>query len=110
MEDWNVGVMEKTTICSFIHYSIILLFHHSTFSQNLTPKPIRVIRFALDTSPSSLSPNHDACFTAGIFHVPSMIDGVFSLGQYMRSIRMNFSFAAGSQFASLSLPGDSFWI
>src|SRR6266511_4391778 len=38
MEDWNVGVMEKTTICSFIHYSIILLFHHSTFPQNLTPE------------------------------------------------------------------------
>jgi hypothetical protein len=38
MEDWNVGVMEKTTICSFTHYSIILLFHHSTLSQNLTPE------------------------------------------------------------------------
>jgi hypothetical protein len=29
MEDWNVGVMEKTTICSFIHYFIIPLFYYS---------------------------------------------------------------------------------
>ena len=36
------------------------------------------------------------------------MDGGFSLGQYSRSIRMNSSFGAGSQFCSLSLPGDSF--
>jgi hypothetical protein len=46
--------------------------------------------------------------TGGIFQVPSMIDGDFSFGQYFRSIRTNLSFGAGSQFASLSLPGDSF--
>jgi hypothetical protein len=47
-------------------------------------------------------------FIAGGFQVPSMTDGAVSLGQYRRSIRTNFSLGAGSQFASLSLPGDSF--
>ena len=32
-----------------------------------------------------------------------------SLGQYMRSIGRNGPFGAGSQLASLSAPGDSFW-
>ena len=38
------------------------------------------------------------------------IDGSFSFGQYRRSIRMNLPLGAGSQLASLSLPGDSFWM
>ncbi len=54
--------------------------------------------------------NHGAFWTDGIFHVPSRIDGGFSFGQYSRSIRMNLSFGAGSQLASLPLPGDSFWM
>ena len=49
-----------------------------------------------------------ACFTGGIFQLPSIIDGGFSFGQYSRSIRMNLSLGAGSQLASLSLPGSSF--
>ena len=49
-----------------------------------------------------------ALTTAGIFQVPSMMDGGFSRGQYIRSIRTNLSFGAGSQFASLALPGDWF--
>src|SRR5262245_6510026 len=49
-------------------------------------------------------------FTPGGFQVPSMIDGGVSWGQYSRIISTNFSFGAGSQLASLSLPGDSFWI
>jgi hypothetical protein len=49
-------------------------------------------------------------FTGGIVHVPSMIEGALSSGQYMRSIRMNFPAGAGSQFDSLSAPGESFWI
>ena len=48
-------------------------------------------------------------FTAGGSQVPSRIDGSFSRGQYRRSIRMNWSWGAGSQLDSLSLPGDSFW-
>ena len=32
-----------------------------------------------------------------------------SVGQYSRSMRMNGPPGAGSQFASLSLPGDSRW-
>ena len=39
---------------------------------------------------------------------PSMIEGSFSFGQYMRSIKMNLPAGAGSQFASLSVPGESF--
>jgi hypothetical protein len=30
-----------------------------------------------------------ACLMAGGVHVPSMIDGGFSLGQYSRNIKMN---------------------
>src|SRR5215475_8053685 len=42
-------------------------------------------------------------------HEPSSTDGGFSFGQYMRIIGMNSPLGAGSQLASLSLPGDSFW-
>lgn len=47
--------------------------------------------------------------TRGGVQVPSRIDGLFSFGQYMRSIGRNAPFGAGSQLFSLSLPGDSFW-
>ena len=47
--------------------------------------------------------------TAGGFQLPSMIEGGVSSGQYMRSIRTNLPAGAGSQFASLSAPGDWFW-
>ena len=43
--------------------------------------------------------------TAGGFQMPSMI----TFGQYNRMTRLNESFGAGSQFDSLSLPGDWFW-
>ena len=49
-------------------------------------------------------------FAAGGVHVPSMIEGSFSFGQYMRSIRMNLPAGAGSQFVSLSAPGDWCWM
>ena len=39
-----------------------------------------------------------------------MIEGFFSFGQYRRSIRMNLPAGAGSQFDSLSAPGESFWM
>jgi hypothetical protein len=48
--------------------------------------------------------------TGGIVHVPSMIEGAFSSGQYMRSIRINLPAGDGSQFDSLSVPGESFWM
>ena len=48
--------------------------------------------------------------TGGIVQVPSMIDGLLSSGQYIRSIRMNLPAGAGSQFDSLSAPGESFWM
>jgi hypothetical protein len=61
-----------------------------------------------DRSAPTASPNrYGAGFTGGIFHEPSMIDGSFSFGQYMRNIKMKRSAGAGSQLASLSLPGDS---
>ncbi len=47
--------------------------------------------------------------TAGGFHVPLMMEGGFSFGQYMRNIKMNLSFGAGSQLLFLSAPGDWFW-
>jgi hypothetical protein len=53
---------------------------------------------------------YEACFTSGGFHVPSRMDGAFSEGQYNRIIRTNASDGAGSQFCSLSLPGESCWM
>jgi hypothetical protein len=47
--------------------------------------------------------------TCGTFQLPSMIEGAVSLGQYIRSIRIKSPLGAGSQFGSLSAPGDSFW-
>jgi hypothetical protein len=41
--------------------------------------------------------------------VPSRIEGGDSFGQYMRNIGIKSPVGAGSQLASLSLPGDSFW-
>jgi hypothetical protein len=52
----------------------------------------------------------DTSVTAGGFHDPSRMEGGFSFGQYIRSIRTNFPAGAGSQFDSLSAPGESFWI
>ena len=45
---------------------------------------------------------------SGIIQVPSSREGAFSRCEYKRIIRMNFSDVAGSQFASLSLSGDSY--
>ncbi len=45
----------------------------------------------------------------GGVQVALRIDGEVFLGQCMRSIRMNSPAGAGSQFDSLSLPGDSCW-
>jgi hypothetical protein len=53
---------------------------------------------------------YDACFTPGGFQEPSRIDGLLSLGQYIRSMRMNFPAGAGSQLASFSGPGDWCWM
>ena len=52
---------------------------------------------------------YDASRTRGIFHVPLRVDGDLSFGQYSRSIRTKRSAGAGSQFASLSAPGESCW-
>src|SRR5262252_1996107 len=50
---------------------------------------------------------HSATLIPGGFHVPSRMEGGVSFGQYRRSIGINFALGAGSQFASLSFPGDS---
>ena len=42
----------------------------------------------------------------GAFHFPSRASG---LGQYSRMTAKNGPFGAGSQFASLSAPGEAFW-
>ncbi len=44
-------------------------------------------------------------FTAGIFHVPLMMEGLLVFAQYMRSMRMNLPLGAGSQFDSFATPG-----
>jgi hypothetical protein len=45
---------------------------------------------------------HATFVTAGIVQMPSMIEGSFSFGQYIRSMRTNLPFGAGSQFDPLS--------
>ena len=55
-------------------------------------------------------PGHAAILTAGTLHVPLIIVGSVSFGQYIRSIRMNLPAGAGSQLLSLSGPGLSFWM
>jgi len=52
----------------------------------------------------------DTRFTGGMAHEPLRIDGLSSLGQYMRNIRMNFPAGAGSQFDSRATPGESLWM
>ncbi len=61
-----------------------------------------------DRPPPGGGPPHCTFVTAGGFHDPSMIDGAVSFGQYMRSVRLNGpDGGAGSQFDSLSAPGES---
>src|SRR5262245_13711787 len=60
--------------------------------------------------PEGRRPHFPATVTAGGFQLPSRIDGAVSFGQYSRIMRMNSPLGAGSQLASLSLPGDSFWM
>jgi len=50
---------------------------------------------------------HCTRFTGGAAHLPLVAS---SLGQYNRMAIQNGPFGAGSQLASLSLPGDSFWM
>ena len=51
---------------------------------------------------------HTRCTDGGV-HVPSRMEGLSVFGQYIRNIRMKLPFGAGSQFASLSAPGDVAW-
>jgi hypothetical protein len=60
-------------------------------------------------SQSALAGGQPTFFTGGIFHEPSRIVGLVSLGQYRRNINWNLPAGAGNQFDSLSGPGDSFW-
>jgi hypothetical protein len=46
----------------------------------------------------------------GIVHVPSRIEGLFSFGQYVRSISRNLPAGAGSQFDSLSARHDEQYV
>src|SRR5580704_4875923 len=58
-------------------------------------------------------PSHFAATIPGGFHVPSpggKIEGGESFGEYNRMIRYARPLGAGSQFDSLLLPGESFWI
>ena len=64
--------------------------------------------FARDTNDAKRF-NYGTRVTAEGFQLPSIIDGFLSLGQYIRSVRLKSPSAAGSQFASLSLPGESCW-
>ena len=44
--------------------------------------------------------------TGGGFHLPMSAS---DFGAYMRIVRLNGPFGAGSQLASMSFPGLSFW-
>ena len=64
----------------------------------------------MDASRVQQATAYPTFFTAGIFQDPSMIEGSFSLGQYIRSIRMNLPSGAGNQLDSLSAPGEACWM
>lgn|ERR1700692_3906737 len=68
-----------------------------------------VTRFSGGEAPTP-SIIQETFFTGGTFQDPSIIEGSLSSGQYIRSIRMNRPEGAGSQFDSLSAPGESFWM
>ena len=56
---------------------------------------------------------YDDCFKAGGCQVPlpgGKIEGGSTFGQYKRMTRYMSSLGAGSQFDSLSAPGDLFWM
>jgi hypothetical protein len=84
------------------------------FSTRAAPNALLfVLPFAspnANNSASTIDQVDARCFTGGMVHEPSRIDGPFSLGQYIRNIRMNFPAGAGSQFDSKSAPGESFWM
>ena len=70
----------------------------------------RTSRCPLSAKSGHSRQGHATFLTGGIFHDPSMIEGLFSFGQYMRNIRINLPSGAGSQLDSLSGPGESFWM
>lgn len=53
--------------------------------------------------------NQAARLIGGGFHEPLRNEIGPSFGQYKRNITLNFPFGAGSQFASLSAPGEAAW-
>jgi hypothetical protein len=79
--------------------------NHQNFTHNFAMIGIKKAAPALSNRHGSIA--HQTFLTAGIVHELSMIDGFVSLGQYSRIIRMKSPAGAGSQFDSLSLPGDS---
>src|SRR5262249_52761812 len=62
-----------------------------------------------ESDSSARRAGYDSC-TRETFQVPSRIDGGFSSGQYIRSMRMKRPAGAGSQFDSFAFPGDSCWM
>ncbi len=83
----------------FIVPSAILRFRDATVWEADSWRPAGAAR----------SPGSQLSFwAAGIAQVPLMIEGSVSLGQYTRNIRMNSPGGVGSQFDSLSFPGESF--
>src|SRR5580692_1932456 len=77
-------------------------------SKSMTHSP-RLKKCGWDGRPSRIDVLcfYCTCLIAGNSHDPSRIVGGVSFGQYRRSIGMNFALGAGSQLASLPLPGES---
>lgn len=48
--------------------------------------------------------------TAGMTQLASRVEGGSSFGQYIRMVTLKSPSAVGSQFASLSFPGDLRWM
>jgi hypothetical protein len=71
---------------------------------------VRNVATSCDQARADRSKSYRTFFTAGGFQLPSMIDGVSSFGQYIRNVILNPLSGAGSQFVSLSAPGESCWM
>jgi hypothetical protein len=63
--------------------TIVIVTASDADTRNLAPEPLKEDGFQVSVSgPSPLVAYFSAvCFTAGIFQLPSMIDGAFSFGQ-----------------------------
>ena len=93
-----------------LHFGIVIQFTDPGGVDRSAMRSGRWERIAVaGFTPRASGYRHCTFSTLGGVQVPLMIDGLFSFGQYIRSIGMKSPLDAGSQLASLPLPGDACW-